>query len=157
MTAVIYTDYKDNDENREGYGASRFLFIFSKFGYSNVTQSLTSCLGSVEEVNEALIGGTLHLLDLCAVLIDLESGHALDASFLGAFSIGVDVELHHGELWVVGDMTLIDGSNSLARWAPCGCEVDDQRLATTRGSSDSSQEGGLVSDVHICVICHVFL
>ena len=44
--------------------------------------ALHSRLGSVEEIDEALVGGALHLLGLRTILVHLESGHALDAGGL---------------------------------------------------------------------------
>ena len=105
-----------------------------------------SCLGSVEEFDEALIVSALHLLKLGSVLIDLEGWHALDSSSCGTLSIGINVNLHHGELWVVGDVTLIYGSNVLAWWAPGGRKVDDKRLAIN-GSGDGSVEICFIGDV----------
>ena len=107
-----------------------------------------SCLGSVEEIEESLVGSTLHLLELNTVLVDLEGRHALDSSGGGALSVGINIEFLHGELGVGSDVTLIDGSNTLARRAPGGSEVDNEGLATVGSSCDSGIEFSLGSEVH---------
>ena len=86
---------------------------------------LSSCLGSIEKVDETLVAGTFHLLDLLTTLIDLEGGHALDSCFLGGLRVSIYIDLLHCEFWIICDFGHVDGSNSLARRAPRGCEIDN--------------------------------
>ena len=93
----------------------------------------------LNEVKDALLGSALELGNLSAVLVDLESGHALNAGLLGDFGSSVNINLaegHHVAL-LVSDV-LEDGSDALARRAPRGREVNDQGLA--RGVSNQSVE-----------------
>ena len=82
-----------------------------------------SCLGSIEQIDEALVASSLHLLDLGTILVDLESGHALDAGCLGTLGVGINIELLHDKLRVVGHLCNKNRSNTLAGRAPGGGEV----------------------------------
>ena len=120
-------------------------------------KQILSSLGPVEEVYQAGVTGTLHLLDFCAVFVDLKRRHALDSSCLGALSIGIDVELLEDELGVVWNVAHKDGSNSLAGWAPGRSEVNNQGLASVPGSRDSGLVSRQVRNHHVrVVVCHLF-
>ena len=108
-----------------------------------------SCLGSIEQIDEALVASSLHLFDLGTILVDLESGHALDAGCLGTLGVGVNIELLHDKLGIAGNVAFKNGSNALAGWAPGGGEVDDEWFATIGGSGNSGIESCLVSEVDV--------
>ena len=108
-----------------------------------------SCLGSIEQIDEALVASSLHLLDLGTILVDLESGHALDSGRLGTLGVGINIELLHDKLRVVVHLLNKNGSNALAGWAPGGGEVDDEGFATIGGSLNSGIESCLVGKVVI--------
>ena len=106
-------------------------------------------LGAVEEVNETLVAGASHAFKLYAILVDLESGHRLDASCLSGLTVDVHVDLLEDELRVVRDVTLVDWANALARWAPRGCEVDNKGLASS-SCGDRGVERSLIGQVQVC-------
>ena len=108
-----------------------------------------SCLGSIEQIDEALVASSLHLLDLGTILVDLESGHALDAGSLCTLGVGVNIELLQDKLGIAGNVAFKNGSNALAGWAPGGGEVDDEGFATIGGSLNSGIESCLVSEVEV--------
>ena len=109
-----------------------------------------SGLGPVEQVNEALVAGALHFLDFLTTLIDLESGHALDAGSLSDVSSCVDIDLLHDELGVIRDVAFVDRTDTLAGRAPGGSEVDDEGLVAVLESLEVSH----TRDVHVahCVV-----
>ena len=114
---------------------------------------LSSCLGSIEQVDETLVAGTFHLFELGAILIDLEGGHALDSCFLGGSRVSIYVDLLQHEFWKISNFGLVDGSNSLARRAPGGGEIDNERFSTC-GRLNSSLVGCKISEIHISMVCH---
>ena len=112
-----------------------------------------SCFGSIEKLGETLVASTFHLLDLLAVLIDLEGGHALDACSLGGFRVSVYIDLLHSDLGIFGDLCYIDGSNSLARRAPTGGEIDNEGLSAS-SCSNGRIEVCKSCEHDISVVCH---
>ena len=101
-----------------------------------------SLFSFVDKALDALFAGTLELVNLLAVLVELESRHALDSGGLGSLTVGVDINLPHGDrIGVLASHALEDWTDSLARWAPAGSEVDDEGLL--RGGGDSGIVIGL--------------
>ena len=94
-------------------------------------------LGFVKEFDQAPIVGSLQLIDFLAVLIDFKRGHAIDFSFLGALSIGVNIQFLEDELGVFGDKTHKNGPDLLAGSAPSRSEVDNQRFAAACSGCNS--------------------
>ena len=111
-----------------------------------------SRLGPGDEVREALVARALHLLDLRAVLVDLEGGHAIDAGGLGGLRVRIHIDLLHDDLaGILLSFLREDGPDALAGRAPRSREVNDEGLST--GSRrDRSIEGGLVREHQ--VVCH---
>ena len=142
----------------EEQGLKLHLFVLCKFSgqpdiyLSNlIVLSLTqSRLGLVEEGEEALVGGSLHLLDHLAALEDLEGGHALDAGSLRDVARLVDVALLHHELGEVGNVALVDRTDPLAWRAPRSSEIDDKGLIASLKGFELFE----VLDVEVSVVSH---
>src|SRR5262249_47745369 len=76
-----------------------------------------------------------------AALVQDDGGNAPDAVLAGRGRIGVDVELRHGQLALVGLGDLVQHRREhLARTAPFGPEVDQNRVA---GLQDVLLERGI--------------
>ena len=70
----------------------------------------------------------------------------------GNRAILVNIDFLKDKLWVVSNMSLVDGSNTLARRAPCGGEIDDKGLRISlRRRFDQSLVLGHGADIHISV------
>ena len=110
-----------------------------------------SCLGALEQIAKALLGGAFHLFDLNAVLVHLEGGHARKAGGFRSLIVCVSINLVKGELGEPIDQFLENGADALARRAPGGCEVDNEGLATV-GSSDGRVEVSLGCEHNF--VCH---
>ena len=110
------------------------IFLFTLFHTCYVVVShltgvalrarLRSCFSSIEKFEETLIASSSHSFNFGAVLVDLESGHCLNASCLSGLTISINIYLSHLNLRVVWNMTFKDRSNALAWWAPSRCKVN---------------------------------
>ena len=107
-----------------------------------------SCLGALEQIAKALLGGALHLFDLNAVLIHLEGGHARKAGGFCSLFVSVSINFVKGELGEPIDQFQENGADALARRAPAGREVDHEGLATV-GSSDCGLKVSLGLEIEL--------